>query len=356
VRTRVERVALVVLASVVGIAALRFGRDFFSPLALAIVTALALSPIVRRLSTWVPRWIAAAAVVGSFCGGAAVVGYALSDEVIALVDRLPVAAREVRQAVQAASSTRSGPIARIEAALSELQRASGATSVTPGVTPVQIVDAPGVERRMVDAAGRAGFLAAQVVLVIFLVYFLLASGDMFRRKFVRLSGDSLSRRRLTVELIDDIVVRTSNVLIQLGMVSTLVGVATWLAFSALGVTYAGVWGIAAGLLNVLPYVGPLLVMSGSTVAGLLQFGNVPDALLVGGVSLAITTAEGMILSPLLFGRMSRVNAVAVFLSFLFWNWIWGPVGVLIAVPLLVIVKAIADRVEELQPFGELIGD
>lgn len=354
---RLERGALLVVAAVAVVAALRVGRDFFSPVALAVVTALVLAPLVRRLSQWLPRWLAAAVVVGSLVGGTATLGYAMSGQIATLVDRLPVAARELRQAIQAASSTRSGPLARVEAAMGEIQQASGGVKVNPGVTPVTIVEAaPGVQQQFMGAVSRAGFVAGQVVLVTFLVYFLVASGDSFKRKLVKLSGPQLAQKRVTVEMIHQIVDRTSSFLVQLSLVSTIVGVATWLTFWAMGVRYAALWGLAAGLLNVMPYVGPLVIALGSTVAALLQFGDPSQAFLVGGASLVITSLEGMVLSPMLFSRMSNINPVAVFLSFLFWNWLWGPLGVLLSVPLLVIIKTIADHVESLRTASELLGD
>jgi predicted PurR-regulated permease PerM len=356
-RSRAERAALIVLAAIAAVAALRLGRDFFSPVALALVAALALSPIVRRLSRWLPPWLAAAVVVGTVVAGAIGLAYGLSGQVVTLVDELPVAAREVRQAIQTASSTRSGPLARIEAALGELQRAAGNVRVNPGVTSVTIVDAPtGVREQFLGAVGQVTFVGGQATLVIFLVYFLLASGDQFKRKFVSLSGPNLSERRVTVEMIDAIISRTSGFLVQLTLVSTIVGVATWLAFLWMGVHYAGIWGIAAALFNVMPYVGPLMIFGGSSVAALVQFGSLQQAAIVGGASLAITSVEGMVLSPLLFGRMAHVNPVAVFLSLLFWNWVWGPIGVLLAVPLLVIGKTIADHVDSFRVFAELVGD
>ena len=138
--------------------------------------------------------------------------------------------------------------------------------------------------------------------------------------------------------------------------SALVAVATWLAFLWLGVNQAGVWGLAAGIFNSIPYFGPVVVTGGTTIVAFLQFGSIEMAALVGGVSLAITSLEGFLLTPWLTSRAARMNAVAVFLNLLFWGWIWGVWGMLLAVPMLMVLKAVCDHVEDFKAVGELIGE
>jgi predicted PurR-regulated permease PerM len=137
---------------------------------------------------------------------------------------------------------------------------------------------------------------------------------------------------------------------------TLVGVVTWLAFAWLGVEYAALWGIAAGVMNSIPYFGPAVVAIAAFAACLLQFGSAWQASTAALASLGITTIEGMVITPLLISRMASMNPVAVFLGLVFWGWLWGVVGMLLAVPLMMVMKAIADRVEDLKPLAELLGE
>jgi predicted PurR-regulated permease PerM len=136
----------------------------------------------------------------------------------------------------------------------------------------------------------------------------------------------------------------------------IVGVATWLAVWWLGLEYAPLWGIAAGVLNSVPYFGPTVVAIAMFVVAFLQFDSAWQAALVSLTAMAITTVEGMLLTPLVVSRFARMNPVAVFLGLLFWGWLWGVVGMLLAVPLLMVVKSVADRVDDLKPLGELLGE
>jgi predicted PurR-regulated permease PerM len=200
------------------------------------------------------------------------------------------------------------------------------------------------------------WIGGQLTLVMFLVYFLLAYGDLFKRKIVRLSGTTLARRKVTLELIDEIGESVAKSISHLTIASVVVGIVTAIAFYLMGVHYAGLWGIVAGLFNLVPYVGPLVVAAGVFLASIVQFGDVMTAAMVAGASVAITSIEGFLFTPIVFGRSARVNPVAVFIGFLFWGWLWGLSGMLLALPLLMIMRAVADKVEELRPLAELLSD
>jgi predicted PurR-regulated permease PerM len=116
-----------------------------------------------------------------------------------------------------------------------------------------------------------------------------------------------------------------------------------------------VWGIVAGILNFIPYIGAIVFTAVSAAVGVIQFGNLESAVLIAGVSLVIHTISGYVLMPWLTSRASRMNAVTVFVGVLIWGWLWGLWGLLLGVPILMIVKAVCDRVEDLKPLGELLG-
>ena len=133
------------------------------------------------------------------------------------------------------------------------------------------------------------------------------------------------------------------------------GVLTWLAFLALGVEQAGFWGVLAGVASAIPYLGPFLVLVGTGVAAFIQFGELEMSIVVAGTSLAITSVQGYLLTPWLTSHISSLNAVAIFIGLLFWGWLWGPVGLVVATPILMIVKSLCDHVVNLRPVGELLG-
>jgi len=135
-----------------------------------------------------------------------------------------------------------------------------------------------------------------------------------------------------------------------------VAVATWLAFMVVGLDQPVLWGVAAGVFNSVPYLGPVIVAAGTFVVALLQFGTVTMGVYVAAISLAITSVEGWLLTPWLTSRTARTNEVAVFIALIFWTFVWGIWGTLLAVPMLVVVKACCDRIDDLKPFGELLGE
>src|SRR5262249_39679177 len=169
-------------------------------------------------------------------------------------------------------------------------------------------------------------------------------------------GPSLSKKKVTLQILSEIDRQIEVFLLVQVFTSVIVAVATWLAFRALGVEQAATWGLAAGIFNSIPYFGPVIVTGGTTAVAFLQFGSVQMALLVGGVSLAITSLEGFLLTPWLTSRAARMNAVAVFINLLFWGWLWNVWGMLLAVPMLMVIKAICDHVEDFRSVGELLGE
>ena len=124
----------------------------------------------------------------------------------------------------------------------------------------------------------------------------------------------------------------------------------------IGFEQAALWGLLAGVFNSIPYFGPVVVTAAVAVVAFLQFGTLQMVLVASGATFVITSLEGMLLTPLLTSRAGRMNAVAVFVGLIFWGWVWEVWGMLLAVPMLMVVKAICDRVEDLKPVGELLGD
>jgi predicted PurR-regulated permease PerM len=198
-------------------------------------------------------------------------------------------------------------------------------------------------------------LIGQTVVLLFITYFLLASGSSFRRKLVKLAGPTFTQKKITVQALDEITEQIQSYLLVQVFVSVVVGAATWLAFWAVGIEHAAVWGMLAFVLNFVPYIGSVVLTSGSALVGFVQFGNIDTALLVAGISLTIHTLSGNLLAPWLTSRTSRMNPVIVFVGVLAFGWLWGVWGLLLGMPVLLMVKVVCDRVEDFKPIGELLG-
>jgi predicted PurR-regulated permease PerM len=342
--------------------ALHWAAEILIPLVISILVSYALTPIVNWMqSRKIPRAIGAAVLLLGLAGGVGYLSFTLRDDAAAVIAELPHAMERLSRSLRK-NSGGEGTIEKVQKAASELEAAAmGATGQTApppprGVTRVEIAE-PRLNLREYLWWGSMGALAlaGELVLGFFLVYFLLVSGDLYKRKLVKLAGPSLSEKKITVQILDEINTGVQRHLFVLLLTGVFVAMTTWLAFLVIGLNHPGVWGIAAGILNLIPYLGPLIVLGGTAVVGLLQFGTIEMAVLVGGVSLVITGLEGFLITPWLTGRATQVNVVAIFISLMFWGWLWGPWGLLLATPMVIVFKAICDRVENLKPFGELLG-
>ena len=349
--------ALVVLAVIAVLAMLHWAREFFIPLVLSILLSSALMPLVDRLQRWrVPRGLAAALLLTAMVGATGVSVVALRDDTQAMLESLPEATRKLARAAGMGPDARNGAIGKVEEAAKEIEKA-----VQPaperGVQRVR-VEAPKVDVREYLWSGTLGLvtLIGQGVIVFFLTFFLLAGGATFRRKLIAIVGPTFSRRRVTLQMLDEI---TSQIqiylLVNLGA-SLIVGLSTWLAFAWIGLEQAPAWGVLAAVVNWMPYLGAVAVTGAATVAAFLQFDSIEKATLIFGASMVIQTLEGYLLLPWLTSRANKMSPVVVFVSVLAFGWLWGVWGLLLGVPMVVIVKSVCDRIEDLRPLGELLGD
>jgi predicted PurR-regulated permease PerM len=356
-----RNVALTIIAASSTMAILYWAREVFIPIVLSVLISYALEPIVTALMRLrFSRVLASTLVMVTLTGSAGYVGYALSDDAAAIVSELPNAATRLRQALRRGRGE-PGAIQQVQKAADELQRtadeAAGRTPVAAGVQRVQIEE-PTINIRQYLSWGSAGLItfAGQTVLVIFFVFFLLISGDLFKRKLVKIAGPSLEKKKITVQIFNEINTQIARFLFVRIVTSLVVGIVTWVAFWWVGLEQPGVWGIAAGVFNSIPYFGPVIVAGGTFVVALLQFGTIGMAAYVSGISLAITSVEGWLLTPWLTSRTARTNEIAIFIGLIFWSFVWGIWGTLLAVPMLVVLKAFCDRIEDLRPIGELLGE
>ncbi len=358
----IRSLSLAVLAVFAGIFVLHWAKAVFIPFMLGLLFSYALSPVVNWLELRrVPRWLGSAVLVLSIVAAMAGTAWSLSGEGLRLLDSLPAAVQKFKQTI---NTKRGGPDSTLESvqkAASQIEQAARDGTIpsaanSRGAIRV-VVEPPRFDITNYLWTGTLGLaaLVGQFTAVVFLTYFLLVSGDTFRRKFLKLAGPRLSSKKITLQALDEITGQIQRYLQVQLLTSALVGVLTGLALLALGLENAAVWGIAAGVLNLVPYVGSLVTAVASAMVGFLQFGSLNMAMVVGGVSLVIHTVVGNLLTPWLTSRASRMNPVAIFAGLLAWGWLWGVWGLLLGMPILMMVKSLCDRVDDLKPVGEFLG-
>jgi predicted PurR-regulated permease PerM len=356
-------VALTILATVAVVGALDLAQSFFVSLLLGILIAYTLNPLVAYLERiCLPRAVGTIVVMVGLVAALAGGGYSLRGQMQAILEQLPVAARTLSSALARLRSVPGGNVQLMQSAAAEVEKATadatGAPAARRQAATHVVVDEPGFKLGnllLVGSMGAVGFLG-QAIMVLFLAFFLLLGGDTFKRKAVRLAGPSLSHRRITVTILDDINDSIQKYLFMLLVTIALVGMLSWAAFRAIGLDNAGAWAVASGLLHVIPYLGPGVTAVAAGMAAFMQFDSFAMALLVGGASLAIATLVGTFITTWMTGRIAHMNSAAVFVSLLFWGWLWGVWGLFLSIPIVVIVKVIAQHVEQLQPVAELLGE
>lgn len=358
----VRSISLVVLATLASLFALQWASAVFIPVMVGVLFSYALAPVVNWMQRYrVPRALSAAVLILGIIAGVATTAYSLSDEANRLVQLLPEAARKLHQTVRFSVGQSANTLTTMQKAASQIEKVADETAQAPqvnrGVQRVQVVK-PKFDIKDYVWTGTMGVLAtlSQLGMVAMITFFMLASGDQFRRKLVKLAGPTLSKRKVTVLALNQINDQIQRYLLVQLFTSVVVGLATWLAFLAIGLENAAVWGVAAGVLDLVPYIGSVAIAVGSAMVGFLQFGSLEMGLLVSGLSLVIHALEAFLLTPWLTSRANKMNPLAVFVGVLAWGWLWGIWGLLLGVPILVVIKVVCDSIDDFKPVGELLGD
>lgn len=357
----VRSVSLAVLATLASVYTLRWASAVIIPVMVGVLFSYALSPVVDWLQLRrIPRALSAALLILGIVGGVGAGAYSLSEDAGRLVDLLPTAAQKLHDSVQFLPGRPDNTLTTVQKAAAKIEQAAEETTqaapLKRGVQRVQI-EKPKFDVKDHLWSGTVGLVTTlgQVGMVALITFFLMASGDRFRRKLVKLAGPTLSRKKITLQALNQIHDQIQRYMLVQLFTSVLVGLATWLCFLAVGLEHAAVWGVAAGVLDLVPYVGSVVIASGSALLSYLQFGTLEMALLVSGLSLVIHATEAFLLTPWLTSRTNQMNPVAVFVGVLAWGWLWGVWGLLLGVPILVAIKAICDRIDDLKPVGEFLG-
>lgn len=357
----IRSMSLVILTSMVSLYFLDWAQPVLLPLVVAVLISYALDPLVSGLDRLhIPRPLSAGLVLITLVCALAAASVPLKNETMEMLDKVPVAIKKFQQKQNGTSQKEEeSVIDKAQFAAKQIEESASSKNSKerrPGITPVRIIEKPlDIQEYILQGSPAALVLVSQCFSVLLLVYFLLAVGSLYKRKVVRLSGPSFGRMRTAARIMSEFHHQVRRFLFVMMLGALFVGILTWLAFMALGVEQAGLWGVVAGVASGIPYLGPFLVLIGTGAAGFLQFGEVDMAIIVGGTSLGITSIQGYLLTPWLTSHLSSLNAVAIFIGLLFWGWLWGPIGLIIATPVLMIVKSLCDHVVNLRPVGELLG-
>ena len=365
VRTSVDArgLALAVLAVIAAIAALEWAQTFFISLLLGILIAYTLNPPVVWLERIrIPRGVATIVVMLGVMGALAFGAWSLRGQMQTIVEQLPAAASKFATGLARLRTSQVGAMQKMQSAATEVAKATAEAAGGPAVAKQPatrvVIEQPPFKLGDFLWTGSKGAVGAlgQAIMVLFLAFFLLVGGDTFKRKLVRLTGPTLSHKKITVQILDDINDSIQKYMFMMLATNVLVGLLVWVAFAWIGLENAGAWAVAAGFLHVIPYLGPGVTAAATGMAAFMQFDSFPMALLVAGVSMAIATVVGTFVTTWMTGRIAKMNAAAVFISLLFWGWLWGIWGMLLSIPIIVIIKVVSQHVEQLQPVAELLGE
>lgn len=351
-------IAVGILATAAVLFTLESAQGLLISLILGIIFAYTLNPVVVWLE-WlkIPRVLGAAIVVLAVVSIMGLGTYALRGQVQGILSQLPAAAKTFSEGLASMQKGQRNNMKNVQAAATEMEKVTKPESSGPVATKVVVVE-PTFEINNFLWVGSLGALqiSGQVAMVLFLVYFLLLAADTFKHKLVRITGPPLSRKKITVHILNGINSSIQRYMLMLLLTNVLVGLLSWLAFRWIGLDNAGAWAVAAALLHIIPYFGPGVVAVAVGMAAYMQSGSVTLVLLASGSMLLIATLVGTFITTWMTGRIARMNTAAVFISLLFWSWLWGLWGMLLSMPIIVIVKVISQHVPRLKVVSELLSD
>lgn len=355
--------ALTILATIAFVFALQWAKEFFIPLVLGILLSYMLSPVVLWLErAKVPRLLGTSLVMAALIGFTGAIATSVYIEAQTMVDEVPLAAYKLSSAYKRLDDGEMGMLDKLRSAADTLTKAANPEADTgPSTEPAaQAVVVKPPDFNLNDWLWQGSLSAAafvgQMTMVLFMVFFALLSGNTFKRKLVRLTGPSLSNKKITVQILDDINTSIQRYMLMLLVTNTLLGLLTWLALWAIGMDNPASWGVVAGLLHVIPYFGPLIAAVMIGMAAFLQFDSLTMMLVAAAITIGVASIVGMLVTTWMTGRIAKMNAAAVFVALLFGAWLWGVWGMLLCVPTIMVVKVIAQHIDELQPIAELLGE
>ncbi len=326
---------------------LYFGRDFFLPIILALLLNFLFSPVVRALKKLrIPEGLGAGIVVFGLLGGLALGVYQLATPAYEWAQKAPQTMRRLEAKLRDFKK----PVQTMSKATEQVEKITQVGGAKP--TPTVEVRTESLGERVFS---QATDLVANGMVMFILLFFLLASGDLFLRKLIRVLP-SLADKKKAVEIARQIETDISAYLVTITMINIGLGIAVWGITTLLGVPNPLLWGVLAMVTNYIPYLGAIIMIVVLAMVGFLTFKDTSHALMVPMSFVGLNILESYIVTPMVLGRRLTLNPVVIFLALTFWGWLWGITGALLAVPIMVVFKIFCDHSEPLRPLGEFLGD
>lgn len=338
------RRSLAFLATIALFTVLYFARELFLPIAAAVLITLTLSPVVRGFTRF--GFSAPITAFILITGTGIVLGivvYFLSGPLSELFAQIPQMGAELRRKLAGVLEA----MRIIQEASQNVEDLSGDASPAPKVA----IEQPGL---IVFAAGTTANILSLMAIALVLSFFLLASGDLFYIKLVE-SVPTFSDKRRAVGIVRDIERQMSHYLLTVTLINALLGLCLGLAMYGVGMRNPFLWGALGFALNFVPFIGAIVGTVAVAAVGVLTFDGLLPSLFPAALYLALTTIEGHFVTPSIIGRRMELNTVSVMLALIFWSWLWSIPGALMAVPLLVLLKVIADNTKSMQMLGRFLG-
>ena len=321
--------------------------SFFMPVVIALLLNFLLSPAVRFLERLrIPAPLGAGIVLVGLLAAIGVGGYYLSAPATEWIERAPQSLREAERKFRGIKES----VEKVQEATKEVQNITNGGDEGGDEAPVEVKQATVVDTLLSQTQAA---LAGTAVMV-FLLYFLLASGDLFLRKLVHVLP-MMRRKRIAVTIAHRIERDLSTFLFTVAMINTVLGSVVAFGLYLLGMPNPILWGIMVALLNFVPYLGVLVGVAIVGLVAFVSFDSTLHALAAPALYFTINAIEGNLITPMIMGRRLTLNPVAIFISLTFWGWMWGVMGALLAVPILVAFKIVCDNITTLAPVGEFLG-
>jgi predicted PurR-regulated permease PerM len=324
---------------------LYFARALVLPFILALLLNFLLRPLVRALKqVKIPELVGAALVLIALLGSAGYGAVKLSKPAAEWMDKLPESLRQIELKVDFLRK----PIERVNEAAEELKKI---TRMGAKNDPEVEIKHPGITDAVLSGT-REVIIKSSVMLI--LLYFLLASGDMFLRKLIKLFP-RLQKKKQIVKITREVEHHVSRYLFTVTVINIFMGISLGMGMYLIGMPNPVLWGVMAGFLVFLPYIGPLIGISIVTIVAFLTFDSIARILLAPAIYIALETLQGQVITPIVLGVRFALNPVAVFIWFIFWGWMWGLIGALLAFPMLAVFKILCDHIQPLAPIGDFLG-
>jgi predicted PurR-regulated permease PerM len=391
---------ILILATATFIFSMQVAKAFFIPIIFSVLLAYTLNPIVTTLERWkISRTLSTAIVLLTLLLGTGLATSSLVNEFNSILVRLPEAARQLTKEIARTQDDQPSTMQQIQAVATELETA--ANQSTPLVPLDADEDSDGIAGKVASGKnsiskkqkelknkeknpksatnvsstvnqehtlrfqvrdwilagsfGVVGFIG-QMTMIFFLLFFLLASGDRYKRKLVKITGPSLSSKKITVLILDAINKSIQNYMFMLLVTTLILIILMWISLRLLGVENAGAWAVAAGCLHLIPYIGTVIFTGALAASVLVQFGSFSQVTLVVAVTLGVTVLVGIFITTWMTGRIAKMNPLAIFIGLLFWGWLWGIWGLLLGVPIIMMIRVVAEHVDGLQSVAELLSE